>query len=189
MTAIADYVKLNIPETFTALTAPDEGALDGRTDPAIVTSAVASTLSRLSLTQAAIDALGDKAEFVSSYIADLVTRICIPAGIDHWQTKTRLQESTTLPTGMTPGGGETTTYYDKVNGLLEIDALLAARIAANAAAFADAMGGTTDAPSGAFGVSSTRDEQLAQFPFEAWDKIQADEVVLAGISTLVIVRE
>lgn len=185
MASIRDFVRLNIPETYGKLTT--SGNLDGQGDnPDVVGAQVANVMSRLWPTLDPREKEQTLTEFAKSYIGDMVTRLVIPAGIDYWQVQSRRTEGIVQPAGFDPGGGETAVYYDKVNGLIAIDNILAARIAALAEQFGDSITPPTQKATAGFGVSSQGKPGLAQDPFTTWSKIQHDPwFVQLGVPILV----
>lgn len=130
-----------MPETFDIL----QELIDGDEMPDVFGLSVAETLSRFfhgSGEPVDEDSLG-LSDFQVGYLGDWATRLSIPAAIDFYMVKTGRQDAfSSVPAGQearsqrTSGPGTGRVNYDRVVTLQQLDALLAGRLAADAADFA-----------------------------------------------------
>lgn len=121
MTTILDYVKGYIPETYRAMT--EQGDLDTEHNADVVGQKLGVVMSRVF---ASGTTENDLDNFCKDYVAMMVVMQVIPAGIDYWMVKTRLQQS--APASVGDLGGENVQYYNRVQTLNDLSTSLRSRL-------------------------------------------------------------
>jgi hypothetical protein len=138
--SIREYVELNLPESYLVVTSEAKRPLDGKDGrPDVVGMAV-----KLSVEQLLASGKKEKdvtSEFAKAFIADVASRRIIITLINYHMERTGRSDSVGPPGRGNPLAlNETRQHYDRVQTLQQLDAMLAARIAANMGLFQSIIG-------------------------------------------------
>lgn len=142
MPSIREYVRLNLPESYMVVTSEAKRPLDGRDGrPDMVGLAVRISVEQLLASGKTEDDV--TSEFAKSFIADVASRRVIITLINYHMERTGRSDSVGPPGRGNPLAlNETRQSYDRIQTLKDLDAMLAARIAANMGLFQSIVGST-----------------------------------------------
>lgn len=140
MPSIREYVRLNVPESYLVVTKEAKTPYDGKDGrPDLVGAAVKVSVEQMLATGVKEEDL--TGEFAKSFIGDVASRRVIISLINYHLERTGRSDSIGPPGRGNPlMVNETRQQYDRVAGLQQIDAMLAARIAATMGLFQQTVG-------------------------------------------------
>lgn len=117
MSTIRDIARSNFPATYDEL----ENKYPGNTG--LITTTVNRLLSEVLLPSVDVDTLSEASR---AHLGDIVTLRLIPAAIDMYQVEARLSDG---------AHGESIAYYDRIDGLLKLRAIIEKRVDKNQSIF------------------------------------------------------